>query len=208
MASPRQLLVPALWLFLPAIPCPGQALVEYAAGAAVGTAGSAGGRAVSSGIDKVFRKTGSVMQKSAASKQGPVTQRDQRISGLKTSVLSASVPSAPVTGYRSSKPRVVGATSVTPQTPVVPPAEPPRQAEPPSAQLPAPPAISAADLAAIAPGTDRQQLIDRIGSPAFKVRIQGDGHVQEIYRYSSGGVDLGSVRVVDGSVAAVKPKSN
>jgi Flp pilus assembly pilin Flp len=198
MTVSRRLLVYALGLSASAALCPAQTMVEYAATAAISTAGGAGGKSVGGAVGRVFNKTGSALQKSAASRPASAGYQERRVSGMKTTVLAASGPSTPVEGSRSGKPQVVGALS----TRII---EPPPEAEP--APASARKAVSAGDVAAIAPGASRQELLERIGAPAFRVRIQGDGHVQEIYRYSSGGADVGSVRVVDGSVTAVKPKA-
>ncbi len=198
MARVRQVLLCAL---AAAGACAAQSMVEYAASAAVGTAGSAGGKAVSNSLDRVFAKTGKLIEKTAAGpKETPGVEKSSRERAKSTPAAGSAPRSSRAAGarvdrYRSVRPAakdteraVAGASAWQ----AAPPAAPPRRA------------ASAEEFRAIAPGISRQDLVNRVGEPSYRVRISGDGHVQEICRYTSGGVDLGRVGVVDGAVTAVK----
>ncbi len=54
-------------------------------------------------------------------------------------------------------------------------------------------------------GTPAEELEARLGPPSFRVVIPEPGRLVEIYQYAVKGRDLGTVRVVDGKVAEVRP---
>lgn len=208
MASFRQLLVCALMVPAAASLCAAQTMIEYAAAAATGAAGSAGGKIVSNSLDRVLDKTGKLIEKTA---QGPKeTPGQSKASGAasKSSASSVSAPSR--TSSRGSARLRSGKSRNARAVPYV--TTPPEaflrafEAELPSAPPQA--TASAEEFARITPGTSRQDLVNRIGAPSYRVRISGDGHVQEIYHYSANGASLGSVRVVDGAVSSVKIRNN
>jgi len=190
--------------------CFSQALVEHAAAAAVGTAGSAGGKVLSNTIDRVFKQTDTALQgtetKKGAKKETkqPAATPEQRKKAAAAAAAASAIPTTTrASSRRLPRPTIAGTVvSITQQS-----------FEPPSAATsqpatPAPPVVTADDFARISPGATRQDLLTHIGQPAYRVRISGDGHVQEFYRYASGGVDLGSIRVTDGTVTAVRAKGN
>ncbi|NWF82454.1 MAG: hypothetical protein HXY18_01330 [Bryobacteraceae bacterium] len=183
-------------------------MIEYAAAAAVGTAGSAGGKVVSNSLDRVFDKTGKLIEKTAEGPKDTPGQSKASKAAQKSFASSYSAPSRPAPSrFVRSRP---GKSRNTRAVPYV--------TAPPEAFLrafeaelpPAPPqaAASAEEFARITPGVTRQDLVNRIGAPSYRVRISGDGHVQEIYHYSANGASIGSVRVVDGTVSSVKIRNN
>jgi hypothetical protein len=201
----RLLLIAALSILLAAVSS-AQALVEYAAGAAVGTAGSAGGKAVSNGLDRIFKQLDG-KAKQAAGTTPATTQKKKYADYAPANAKAEAVVSGPSKAVlpKARTPRVEGS--------IVPDVELPAGLSAlalPAPSVPSAPRIiaSAEELARITPGASRQDVVERLGTPAFRVRFSGDGHVQEIYRYSANGADLGSVRVVDGEVASVKIRSN
>lgn len=201
----RLLLIGACGSLL-ATPVLAQALVEYAAGAAIGTAGSVGGKAVSNGLDRVFKQLGDSTKKAAST--APATRPKKKYEEYAPAPVTAAAQGTGPTKSASPRlraPRIEGAVLPAPEVPVELPAF-----LNPLPSLPSAPSVAAnvEELARIVPGSSRQEVIERLGAPAFRVRIMGDGHVQEIYRYSANGADLGSVRVVDGEVAAVKIRNN
>lgn len=210
MASFRQLLVCALMAPAAASVCAAQSMIEYAAAAAAGTAGSAGGKVVSNSLDRIFDKTGKLIGKTAEGPKETPGQSKASKAAPKSSATSYSdsAPSRPAPGRAA---RVRSGKSRSPHAV-------PYVTAPPGAFLqafeaelpPAPPqaTASAEELARIAPGASRQDLVNRIGAPSYRVRISGDGHVQEIYHYSANGASIGSVRVVDGTVSSVKIRNN
>ncbi len=184
--------------------CFAQALVEHAAAAAVGTAGSAGGKALSNALDRIFKQTDAALQ-GKETKQPPATPEQRKKAEAAAAAAAANSTSAAsrTTARRHSRPAIAGSVvSITPLN-----FEPPFTASYQPAAAP-PPVATAEAFARIAPGATRQELLSNAGQPAYRVRISGDGHVQEIYRYRSGGTDLGSVRVTDGTVTAVRAKGN
>jgi hypothetical protein len=61
---------------------------------------------------------------------------------------------------------------------------------------------TAAELKAVAVGTNRQDLL-KLGAPAARIMMYDDGHLVEIFRYLSGDSDLGVVKLSDGMVSSV-----
>lgn len=57
----------------------------------------------------------------------------------------------------------------------------------------------------VAVGMPAEKLEATLGPPAFRVVVPEEGRLVELYQYSAKGRDVGSVRVVDGKVAAVQP---
>jgi len=206
MLALRRFLIATVLVVALASLCAAQALVEYAAGAAIGTAGSVGGKAVSNGLDRIFKQLDG-KAKQAAGAPAASTQKkkyEDYSPGAAKAGAPGPVPSKTVLAKPRS-PRIEGA--LTPDVEL--PAGLSALAIP-APSLPSAPSViaSAEELARIAPGASRQEVVERLGAPAFRVRIMGDGHVQEIYRYSANGADLGSVRVVDGEVASIKIRNN
>ncbi len=60
-------------------------------------------------------------------------------------------------------------------------------------------------LEKLAVGAPAEELEAKLGLPAFRVVVPEEGRLVEIYQYSAKGRDVGSVRVVDGKVAEVRP---
>ncbi|MGC4048836.1 MAG: hypothetical protein QM757_04855 [Paludibaculum sp.] len=178
--------------------CFGQALVEHSAAAAVGTAGSIGGKAISDGLDKVFGRvalaagsaekteTGASVKppsttkpaddsaaSSGAASQGRRTRVTRRKAAANPSELAAR--SVPARKYAAPPPRVVA----TPQ-----------------------------EFAKLTTGVTKSELTQRLGRASYKISVPEEGHLTEIYRYSNQGETVGTVRVVDGVVSEVHPAKN
>ena len=68
-----------------------------------------------------------------------------------------------------------------------------------TAVLKKPHVATASELKELSTGTDRDQVIARLGAPASRISMFEDGRLQESYRYS-----VGRVRLVDGHVTAVE----
>lgn len=60
-------------------------------------------------------------------------------------------------------------------------------------------------LEKLAVGTPAEELEAKLGLPSFRVVVPEEGRLVELYQYSAKGRDVGSVRVVDGKVAEVRP---
>ncbi|QOY88097.1 hypothetical protein [Paludibaculum fermentans] len=179
--------------------CFGQAMVEHAAAAAVGTAGSVGGKAISNGLDKVFGRVAAVTKEAegnpepeakvkaqagtksmgdSSSTSGAAHSRRTRVTRRSTAAAEASEPAAaygPARSYAATPPRIVA----TPQ-----------------------------EFAKLTTGAPRSELAERLGTASYKISVPEEGHLTEIYRYANHGVAVGTVRVVDGVVSEVKPAKN
>ena len=68
---------------------------------------------------------------------------------------------------------------------------------------PPPPVATAADLRAIVVGTHREDVL-KLGVPAARITMYDDGHLIEIFRYMARDINLGVVRLSDGTVASVQ----
>lgn len=79
----------------------------------------------------------------------------------------------------------------------------PQRGAPSSPPAPAPKEAAADDLKKVAAGTSREDLL-KLGSPAGRITTDEDGHLIEIFQYSSNGVSLGSIHLTDGTVSSVQ----
>lgn len=182
-----------------------QTMTEAAAAAAGSTVGGVAGKQVSSGIDKIFGKTGDVLK--GAAKQGTAKQDAGAKEPLlkvgpgkpKEDASSVPPPPPPAAGERLVRRAPVAASQAppTPQPVYVAPTPPPA---PPT---PAPPAMTRETLASVTAGMSRDELL-RSGAPISRVTMFDGGHLVEIYRYQSRDSVLGVVRLSDGAVSKVE----
>jgi hypothetical protein len=63
---------------------------------------------------------------------------------------------------------------------------------------------NASDLRAVNQGTTRDDVIDRLGSPAARVTIPEEGRFVEVYYYHAKGEPVGAVRLSNGTVTEVQ----
>lgn len=187
----RQLAVIVTVLLAWAVNGWGQSMIEHAAAAGVGTAGSVGGKMISDGLDKVFGKVEAATREAA----GPAPKK----------AVAPGKAAAPVTelapvGRAAPSPRRHGARAARPAA-----AAKWAEAPAPVVQAPARVAPTPREFAMVTPGAARREVTERLGAPAYKISIPDGGHLVEIYRYTEHGHDLGRVRVVDGTVAEVQP---
>jgi len=68
---------------------------------------------------------------------------------------------------------------------------------------PAVPQLKAEDLKKVTAGMSREQVL-QMGSPAGRITMDEDGHLIEIFQYSTNGTRIGSVRLTDGTVSNVQ----
>ncbi|WP_321471710.1 hypothetical protein [uncultured Paludibaculum sp.] len=177
--------------------CFGQALIEHAAAAGVGTAGSAGGKMISNGLDKIFGKVAAAT-KEAEGKPAPEAKAKVKTpAGAKATSAamgsSATAPSRRSRVQRRERDTVEASETVSRAMPV-------------RSYHAAPPRVVATsqEFAKLTAGAPKHEVTERLGAPSYKIVIPDEGHLVEIYRYSSRGADLGRVRVVDGTVTEVK----
>lgn len=95
----------------------------------------------------------------------------------------------------------------TPPTPRFPPAAGAPVAITPVAATQQPPKtsrpVSLDDLKTVSVGISREQLL-KLGDPSSRVSMTDDGHLLEIFQYSNGATNLGTVRLTDGKVSSVR----
>ena len=179
-----------------ALACQAQALTEHAAAAAGATIGTAGGKQVSNGITKIFGQVDETAKKAA---QGNTTAPKRSASATPAVAPSAgtteSVERVPV---RRRTPRPVYEPTASVSAPVLS----TRIAEEPPRKEP-----TVEQLAGIQVGTTEADLIAALGAPASRITIPDEGHLREICEYWAKGKPLGTVRLDNGQVVTVEPRT-
>ncbi len=176
----------------------GQAMTEFAAAAAGSTAGAAGGRKLSDGITAVMGKVGGALDRAAdpAMKVAPGIAKD------KSALRGAPAPdSSGVPEPLSLRPAADPKPPVLTQAQLELPGSVREFAEP-LPQLQPPPQMHREDLAQVAPGMIRADVL-KYGAPASKISMFEDGHMVETYSYRENGQKFGTVKLKDGAVASV-----
>ncbi|MBL8179027.1 MAG: hypothetical protein JNK48_30410 [Bryobacterales bacterium] len=184
-----------------------QSLIESATAAAGGSAAGVAGKQVSDGLDKVFGKMSDVTKKAAGTGN----------SGLRKTAASAPpVPEIRLGGQPAAAPTVASPARTAPTrrqasnrgpapasdagtlTP------PPAPAEPAPAAAPAAPLPTVDDLKSLG-GATREEVTSRMGKPASRITMSDDQGLVEIVSFKGEGGKLGSLRIVNGRVAEVRP---
>jgi len=194
----------------------GQTITEFGAAAAGGTVGGAAGKKVSDGISNIFEKVDQ-RTSAAASTAAPKTVAPARPAAPLMDVSPGVVGTAlPATAPKAAPKAPVTRASVNDNVPAPPPlpGETVRRPEPPKIQRPVPvivvappppPPVTPEDLRGITLGESRGDVL-KLGAPASRISMFDDGHFLEIYRYMSGDITFGVVRVSDGEVSKVDVK--
>jgi hypothetical protein len=194
-----------------------QTITEFGAAAAGGTAGGAAGKKVSDGITSIFGKvdqsTAAAAATAAPKSAAPAKPAAPLLEVSPGVVGTALPPSAPAPKAAPKTP--VSRASVIDGVPPPPPlpgerskrVEPPKRLEPVTlvavaAPPPPPPPVTPDDLRSLTLGQSREDVI-KLGAPASRITMFEDGHLLEIFRYMSGDLTFGVVRVSDGAVAEV-----
>lgn len=176
----------------------GQALLEHSLAAVGGSAAGVAGKAVSDGIDKIFRSVDK--QLAEADKPEPRKKSSEK----KTSepwyagMYSASV----------EKPGTKGKPGVKTANPLM--ALPKLQFDPLAVYMAPPsvrarrPAVTEAQIAQVRPGFSREEVLNSLGRPSARVTIPEGTTLVEIYQYASRGTVIGALRLSDGVVASVR----
>jgi len=170
----------------------GQAMVEHAAAAAGGSVAGVAGKTVSKGIDSIFSKVNKVAEQAAR----PTTPAPARTpaAGVATTGAGAAATDKPGRA-RAGKPALQPEPSPATALPAPSPAPP---------EPPAPPAPTPAEIAQIQTGSSRQDVLAKLGRPAARISIPEGGGLVEIFQYAAKGERLGSLRLTDGVVSAVR----
>ena len=165
-----------------------QTMTEVGATAAGSAIGSAAGKKVSDGITAIFGKVEKSTAKAAKPAEekaplievGPATAKQRQ---------TDSVPPPPpiATPHRAPAPKP--AEPVVEAAPVPPP--------------PPPPQMTADDLKKVAAGMPREELL-KFGAPASRITMFDEGHLLEVFSYTTKDASLGRVRLTDGSVSSVE----
>lgn len=185
MTNFLRLALPAILLAGAAPGCKAQAMAEYGSAASVGALGSAGGKKLSDAIDRVLAGARDAAGRAAA-KAAPKA--------------SPARPAPPASTARSSSPalpRPHATETPRPEPPAPPPAG--------RSEIPPPAGPTAEAFARIAPGASRSDLAAALGPPSFRIVIPDGAQLVEIYHYSSHGAGLASIRLVNGTLAEIRP---
>ncbi|MCL5742405.1 MAG: hypothetical protein M1541_00560 [Acidobacteria bacterium] len=174
-----------------AIPAAAQNMAEVSLAAATGSVAGAAGKPISDSLDKIFGKV------NAQTKSAAAPRRQENSSGTRA---PAAVPALSETSVRSrnrgrqSRSRLHYAA-------------PPPAADQATAAAPVPPPRplpTLEQIAAVAQGTGRADVLSRLGAPAARLSIPDSGQLLEVYQYVDRGGNLGSVRLRDGRVSEVR----
>lgn len=179
--------------------CFAQAMVEHSAAAAVGTAGSVGGKAISNGLDKVFGRVAAVTTAAEKTETGAsVKPPDSSQPG--EAAPSASAPAANSRRTRGTRRKTAAGTA---SEPAARPVTARKYVAPPPRVLATP-----EEFAKLTTGAPKSEVVQRLGKASYKINVPEEGHLTEILSYSNHGVAVGTVRVVDGVVSELKPAKN
>jgi hypothetical protein len=181
----KALIVFGLLALLPGV-ADGQAMVEHALSAAGGSAAGVAGKAVSNGIDSIFRKVNQVT--GLAAQTGTLAPARMPAAGVAPAGAVATTADK-TTCPRAGKP----APQPEPSLAMPIPSPPPEPAEP----VPS----TAAEIARIEAGASRQDVLARLGKPSARITIPDGDRLVEIYQYAAKGERLGSLRFTDGLVS-------
>lgn len=199
----------------------GQSLIEHANISAPAAAGASAGAVIGQGLGRVLGAVGSTAE--AASKTGTA----------KTTVKAP--PQSTVAAPESTPPVVAAAASSEASAPMggfggfgggssipVAPTHAAvrnhssagasgegRALQPPAVPAAIVPLITRdeliAQVSAIQPGVGREDVLAKLGKPAYKVSSDEDGKLVEKFRFRAAGEDVASIELLDGVVSAVKP---
>lgn len=179
-----------------------QSLTEAGAITAGSAAGSAAGKKVSDGITAIFQKVDKQTAKAAETKESKNSGGLLQV-GPGVPADTAVVPPPPP-ARRPAAPSRAALQKPAPAAPLPDPAPQP-VVEVVAAPQPPPPApeVTPADLKNIEQGTSREDVL-KLGVPVSRITMFDDGHMLEIFRYASGDVTFGVVRLTDGAVSKVQ----
>jgi hypothetical protein len=181
-----------------------QSMLESSAVIAGSTVGGASGKAISAGIDKTFKKTGSVLEGAAKTgdKKGKASSTSETAPATPMLKVSAGVPRAEANNVPPPPPRVKRTPAPRPtrtravSVPMVMSSVIPRDE---------PAFLVNVDLASISRGMDRDSVL-AMGAPSARITMDEDGKIVEIYQYRNQSFHSGTVRLRDGLVWSVETR--
>jgi len=194
----------------------GQSLVENSMAAAGGSAAGVAGKTVSEGFDKLMGKASGVLDAASGATKEKKSGRSlpQEPAMPKTTVNAPGKAAARTrvaapavrggvnrNGGRGGaqniaatrRPREIDSSDVLLQ-PVMAMAAAPETRQ-----------ATAGDLQALSPGASRDQVTERLGKPAAKITTAEDGKLVEVLTFRNNEGRVGTVRLVDGAVADIRP---
>lgn len=179
-----------------------QSMMEHAVAAAGGSAAGVAGKKVSEGFDKLMGKLAETTQEAAG--VGDKAKQGRRAPGVPRLPVvrpldSAAAENAQAGAGRRSQP---GPRQAALQVPTLPEPQPGEVPQPAPAARPQP---TVADLRAISPGASREAVIERLGTPAGRITLADENGLVEVYSFRSQDAKLGSVKLINGKVAEVRP---
>ncbi|MEO5926629.1 MAG: hypothetical protein ABIR70_22630 [Bryobacteraceae bacterium] len=181
-----------------------QSMLESSAVIAGSTVGGASGKAISTGIDKTFKKTGSILEGAAKTgeKKGKGSPSPAVVSVTPVLRVSPGVPKAELNNVPPPPPPTKRAAAPKPSrtravsVPMVMASVIPRYE---------PAFLVNVDLAGISRGMDRDSVLS-LGIPSARIIMDEDGKIVEIYQYRNQTFHSGTVRLRDGLVWAVETR--
>jgi len=182
-----------------------QAILEHGMAAATGSlAGTIAGKSVSNALDRVLDATKAAERSSqpARDTQKPVAP-DARLNQIRNTYGNLeprplTTHSAPVT--RRPKVQPSPAQPTGPELPALP------RLLADLHPTPAPawgPQLTGDDLRQFEAGSERQEVVDKLGTPSSRISIPSGKGLEEILYFSSRGEVVGTVRVLNGRVIRV-----
>ena len=183
-------------------PAAGQSILEHATAAAGGSAAGVAAGPISEGVGLIFRKLDKQGKRAAAVKTATKKKEKQetRHPAAPTAKKATAFPAPRFHPANAARKHRLSARRSRPEG-RVPLVSPGWTA---TIRLPRPPRITKKDLASVAKGTSRKELLAHLGPPSARVLIPEDGQLREIYSFAGGRKHLGWVRLVNGAVNSVK----
>ncbi len=181
-----------------------QNLAETSLAAATGSVAGVAGKPISDSLGKIFGQVNAQAKSSAArqpQKSAPATREvPAKKAGVSTPAHMGRGLSAG-SGSRSAPARSGSDRSRSPMYYAAPPPAP----EPLVAVAPPPrPRPTLEQIASVGTGTERADVLTRLGSPVARLSIPESGQLLEVYQYVDRRGKLGSVRLRDGHVSEVR----
>ncbi len=197
MSSVRIGVMSAALLIVSAGSLGAQRIIQDATAAATGmSTGTAAGKQLGKGVSNIFGKVGQQMQQAAGTemvRKTPVVLDP----GAERAEEASPETSQPSLGAAPAQRRAARPTEVQfPRDPVF--------LAPAFSHRESAPALSRDDLAGLQSGTEREELLARVGRPNARVVIPEDGCLREVYVFLGTDGHLGSVELEDGAVSEVR----
>jgi hypothetical protein len=182
-----------------------QAILEYGAAAAGGSAAGVAGKRVSDSLDKVMNKvtdltkstpTNDNKPRKLAPAVPPVPEVRLKDLNLPQDAAAKAKTRAAQPGRRQANLRTPAAQQPDPVAAPV--------AEPAIPTPPPPPAATVDDLKSL-DGASREDVLTKMGKPASRITISDERGLVETYSFKNSNGNLGSVRIINGTVSEVRP---